>query len=119
MRYFNLLAGLAMAAGVALADGPHWADRDLHRDYRDLRNDHIRAQQLRADIARDRWQLDEALRCGRRWEAYRIQADLARDERALRALECDMRRDRADIRADRDDRYRDGRYYDGRYYDRH
>jgi hypothetical protein len=44
--------------------------------------------------------LNEALEDGNDWQASRIAADLARDQRAMAALLADIERDRRDIRHD-------------------
>ena len=74
--------------------------QDLHEDYRDIQRDYQQVDRLRADIARDRYQLHEALEDGDEWQASRIARDLARDQRALDALLRDIARDRRDIRHD-------------------
>ena len=91
MRYFKSFAWLALAAGIALTGASSAYGQGY---YRDLRHDQERVERLRADIARDQWRLNEALRSGRRWEAERISRDLARDQRALDAQLRDIRRDR-------------------------
>ena len=87
---------------------PYWGDRqerreDLRGDYRDIQNDYAQAARLRADIARDRYQLNQAIESGNDWQASRIAADLARDQRALAALMADINRDHRDIRHDQGD----------------
>jgi hypothetical protein len=100
------LAALALMAGSSLFaqsyyyGDRYYADRDLRSDYRDLAADQARANQLRADIARDEYQLRLARDYGDYWRARRIQADLNRDRAALNALLRDMRHDRRDIRHD-------------------
>jgi len=116
MRYLTLFAWLTLAAGAALAGEPYWEGRDLRHDYRDVSRDYAQLDRLRADIARDRFKLDEDIRCGRSWMASRDAADLARDQRALQALQNDIRHDRADIRRDQREVYEHS-YYD-RGYDR-
>ncbi len=85
--------------------------QDLHGDYRDLRHDYAQLDRLRADVARDRYQLDAALARGDEWAATRIAGDLARDQRALRALQADIDRDHRDVREDQRDLYRDSWRY--------
>ena len=85
--------------------------QDLHGDYRDLQNDYAQLDRLRADVARDRYQLNAALARGDEWTASRIARDLARDQRALRALQADIHRDHRDIRRDQRDLYRDSWRY--------
>ena len=115
MRYLKLFAFFTLAAGAALARDPYWEGRDMRHDYQDVRHDYAQADRLRADIGRDRWQLNEDIRCGRSWAASRDAADLARDERALRALDRDIQRDRADIHRDQREVRRE---YGERGYDR-
>src|SRR5260370_41127523 len=100
MRYTKLFAWFTLAVGMAgasvlSAEEPYWdrRDRDIHydrqdlrQDYRDLRHDYSQVNDLRADIARDRWRLDEDIRCGRDQAAAQDARDLARAQRALRAL---------------------------------
>ena len=74
---------------------------------RDMSRDYANVDRMRADIGRDQWRLDEAIRCGRSGEAARIARDLARDQRALDYQLRDIRRDRAGARYDRQDRRRD------------
>jgi hypothetical protein len=78
----------------------YYQRRDLHEDYRDIQNDYAQVDRLRADIARDRYQLHEALEAGDEWRASSIARDLARDQRALDALLRDIARDHRDIRRD-------------------
>ena len=115
MRYLKLFAFFTLAAGAALARDPYWEGRDMRHDYQDVRHDYAQADRLRADIGRDRWQLNEDIRCGRSWAASRDAADLARDERALRALDRDIQLDRADIHRDQREVRRE---YGERGYDR-
>jgi hypothetical protein len=100
MRYLKLFAFFTLATGAALARDPYWEGRDMRHDYQDVRHDNAQADRLRADIGRDRWQLNEDIRCGRSWAASRDAADLARDERTLRAIQSDIQRDRGDIHRD-------------------
>jgi hypothetical protein len=116
-----MLVWFALAAGVALpgastlaAQEPYGRDihndrRDLRHDYRDMSHDYANVDRLRADLARDQFQIDEALRCGRPWEAERIRRDMSRDRAALEYQFRDIRRDRADTRYDRRDLNRDYR----------
>jgi hypothetical protein len=111
MRRTNWVGVFALAAGICLPVAlsaqerygqyrDSFGDRqDVRRDYRDLHRDHEAAERLQAEIARDRLKLDENIRCGREWAARRNAADLARDQRALRALRRDMRWDRGDMKA--------------------
>lgn len=110
MRYSKWFVWIALAAGMALpgaktlsAQPPEWRDRDLSRDYN-------RVDRMRADIARDQWRLNEAVRCGRNREAARIARDLARDQRALDNQLRDVRHDQY---RDRYDQYRER--YDNRW----
>lgn len=83
----------------------NYQQQDLRDDYRDLRHDYAQLDRLRADVARDRYQLNETLERGDEWAASRIARDLARDQRALDALEADVNRDHRDVRHDRRDLY--------------
>ena len=74
--------------------------QDLREDYRDIQHDYAQVDRLRADIARDRFQLHEAIERGDEWQASRIARDLARDQRTLDALLRDIDRDHRDIRHD-------------------
>ena len=89
--------------------GPYrsYQRQDLREDYRDIQRDYAQVDRLRADIARDRYQLHEALEDGDEWRASRIARDLARDQRALDALLRDIARDHRDIRHDEQELYRD------------
>jgi septal ring factor EnvC (AmiA/AmiB activator) len=78
----------------------YYQRQDLHEDYRDIQQDYAQADRLRADIARDRFQLHEAIERGDEWQASRIARDLARDQRALDVLLRDIARDHRDIRHD-------------------
>ena len=96
-------AGLALSGSTAMAQG-YYGDRydrqDLRTDSRDLRNDHAQVDRLRADIARDQYQLNQALRYGDRKQAKRISKDMNRDQRQLDKLLRDIARDRRDVRQD-------------------
>ena len=81
--------------------------QDLRYDRRDLRQDYGRVARLRADIERDRYRMNEAIRCGREHEAARNARDLARDQRALEREMRDVRSDRRDVYRDQRDLYRD------------
>jgi hypothetical protein len=96
MKSFRTLAGLALAAGIALSGTATLSAQD----YRDIHHDYARVNQMRADIARDRARLNEDIRCGRTAAARREAADLARDQRALDAQLRDIRHDRSDVRRD-------------------
>jgi hypothetical protein len=123
MRNSKLFVWLALSAGMALPGAStlaaqDWRDvfrerRDVRSDYRDMGRDMGRDRdnldRARADIARDQWQLNEAIRCGRSAEAARIAADLARDQQALRAQMRDTQGDRYDAYYDRRDLRRDYR----------
>jgi hypothetical protein len=96
MRKMKWIMGLALGMGIAMtcsAQDRYWDRRDLRQDYRQV-------DQLRAQVMRDRWQLNEDLRCGRRWAAYQDRHQLERDERALAAVSRDMRYDRRDLYRD-------------------
>lgn len=110
MRYWRSFAHCILAAGLLLgtaatlsardSDDGYYYNRDLRHDYRDLHHDYGRVHALRADIARDRARRDENIRLGRQAAASRDAADLARDQRALRAELRDIHRDRGDIHGD-------------------
>jgi hypothetical protein len=87
----------------------YYQRQDVREDYRDLRNDYAQVARLRADIARDRFRLKQALTYGDEWQASRIASDLARDQRALNALLADIAHDHRDIRHDERELNRD--YY--------
>lgn len=93
MRFTRVLVWAVMVAGVMLAgsqakaEEPYWHGRDLRHDY-------ARANALRNDIAADRFRRDEALRCGHPYAAAAIERDMARDRAALRAQDRDIYRDR-------------------------
>lgn len=102
MRYTKWFASIALAGGMAVAGSGIASAQDWdHVDH-----DYARIQRMRNDIARDRARLDEDIRCGRQEAAARDAADLARDQRALRAQRADVRRDV------RRNQYRDS-YYRG------
>ena len=101
-----LAVGALMLSGIARADDR----RDLRGDYRDIQRDYAQADRLRADIARDQYQLDQARRYGDRYAAKRISRDLQHDQKALYHLMRDIRHDRRDIHRDQRDLYRDGYY---------
>jgi len=115
MRYSKWLIWSALAAAMALPGASTLAaqdgyGRDIYRDRADLRGDHRdlahdygHANRLRADIARDQWQLNEAMRCGRNWQAAQIARDIANDRRALDWQRRDIRRDQYDVYRDRRD----------------
>ena len=104
MRYTNLFAFAAMAAGMLFATGTakaqdrYW-DRDGDRQH--LRQDYGRVENLRAAVANDRYRLAEDRRCGRRRAAEQDARDLARDQRALDYQLRDIRHDRAEMYWDR------------------
>jgi len=103
--HFSVVIGGYPGYYTAPLQRPYGVDRqerrqDLREDYRDVQNDYVQVERLRADIARDRYRLNEALEDGNEWQASRIAADLARDQRALAALLADIQRDHRDIRQD-------------------
>ena len=102
-RFSKLFALAAMAAGVMLSTTTARAeDRwDAYRDRRDLRNDYVRADGLRAAIAADRYRLAEDRRCGRFWAAQQDERALAHDQGALDRQLRDIRHDRRDLYWDR------------------
>lgn len=85
--------------------------QDLREDYRDIRRDYEQVDRLRADIARDRYHLNQALEDGDEWRASRIARDLARDQRALDVLLRDIARDHQDIRRDERELYDERGYW--------
>ena len=109
MRISKILVSLTLAAGSALMaqDWRGWdayRDRqDVRGDFRDLRHDYANVDRLRADIAQDRWRMNQDVRFGRSWAAAEDARDLARDQRALDALLRDIRHDRANVYYDRRD----------------
>jgi len=105
-----LAVGVLAFSGIARAQDRYEDHRDLHNDYRDVQRDYAQVDRLRADIARDQYQLDQARRYGDRYAAKRISHDLRRDQKALNALLRDIRHDRRDIHRDQRDLYRDGYY---------
>src|SRR5258706_3622070 len=128
----NLIALMLLAGGSAFAES-HWSisiggyapgyyppppapyrvyqRQDLHEDYRDIQRDYAQVDRLRADIARDRYQLNQALENGDEWRASRIAGDLARDQRTLDALIRDIARDHRDIRHDEQELNRERGYW--------
>src|SRR5579864_3763779 len=104
MRYIKMALWLSLAAGAmalpAAAQDGYWRGSDIRHDRRDLRHDYNRVANLRADIARDERRLNEDIRCGRQGRAAAEAADIARDRRALRAQERDIRHDRRDLNRD-------------------
>ncbi len=103
--HFSVVIGGYPGYYTAPLQRPYGVDRqerrqDLREDYRDVQNDYVQVERLRADIARDRYRLNEALEDGNEWQASRIAADLARDQRTLAALLADIERDHRDIRHD-------------------
>jgi septal ring factor EnvC (AmiA/AmiB activator) len=95
-----LLAGGSLVAQDCYYGNQYSQRQDLREDYQDLRHDYAQLDRLRADVARDRYQLDAALARGDEWQASRIAGDLARDQRAIDALRADINRDHHDIRND-------------------
>src|SRR5262249_41913594 len=93
----GLVLGVGMGITASAQDG-YWERRDLRND---MRYDYRQVNRLRANIARDRWQLNEDLRCGRRWAADRDRWQLERDQRALDAYYRDIRHDRSEYWGDR------------------
>lgn len=103
-------AALAFCGTAAKAQDRYYDRQDLRGDYRDIQRDYAQADRLRADIARDYYERDQALRYGDRYRARQISRDIDRDKHALKALERDMRHDRRDIHRDQRDLDRDGYY---------
>ena len=95
MRYSKCVIWLTMAAAMALPGASTLAAQDYYGryNYRDVAHDYDRVNRLRADMERDQWRLNEALRCGRNREAQRIARDIDRDRRALEWQRRDIRRD--------------------------
>ena len=106
--------GLAVSAMLPAAGTLSAADRvdfyrdrqELRRDYRDLSYDNRKVQQLRAQIAREERQINQAMR-NHRW------SDAERGRRNLARLNLDLRRQlrildqtRADARRDQHGLYR-------------
>ncbi len=94
-RYF---AGFALAMGLLAAGATTASAQDFRyraNQRQDVRQDYRRVAELREHIARDRARMNENIRRGRRAAAARDAADLARDERALRYLERDLRHDQS------------------------
>jgi hypothetical protein len=88
MKRFKFFAMATLALGIA-------APATLSaQDWRDVRHDDARVDNMRDDMARDQARLNEDLRCGRYEAAARDRRDLARDRAALTAQERDIRHDR-------------------------
>ena len=109
MNYTKYFAGCALAVGLLAAGTPTASAQDwryqhqfqnqygnqyYRQDMRDgynnayaYLNSYDRRAELRQHIAHDRAELNEAIRCGNDAEAARQAADLARDQRELRALQ--------------------------------
>ena len=89
MRY-KMIAMAALTAGMLFSTSTAKADDNYRRD---LRHDYANADRLRADIARDRYQMQEDYRCGRPWAAQAKARDIERDQRALDRQMRDIRHD--------------------------
>ncbi len=100
MRFSKYLFLMALAVGAVtnLSAQDRWERRDLNHDY-------ARAERIRADLSRDQYRLNEAVRCGRYGEADRIRRDMYRDQRALDSQMRDIRHDQRELRHDSDYRY--------------
>jgi hypothetical protein len=119
MRNARFFAWFAMAAGMVATSAStlsaaDWHDvrndrQDLRSDYRDINHDYVRANQIRADIARDQARLNEDIRCGRTAAAWHDRQDIARDQRVLGAQMRDIRHDQYDVSRDRQDLRHDWR----------
>ena len=109
--HFSVSIGAAPRYYAPEAPYRYYQRQDLREDYRDIQHDYAQVDRLRADIARDRYQLQQAWQSGDEWQASRIARDLARDQRALDALLQDIARDRRDIRRDREEIYRQRGYW--------
>ena len=107
MRISKMFAWAVLAAGVfatgsqARAEERGWQDRDVRHDQRDLRNDHVRMDRLRAEISLHRARLNEDLRCRRYDLAAQERREIARAEASLNAKSRDIRHDRAELSHDR------------------
>jgi hypothetical protein len=123
LRYRIVFAWMALAVAVPgastlLAQSRYSDGRDVRedrlevrRDYRDAAQDRSAIERLRAEVARDQWQLNEDARRGRRFAAAQDARELARDQRDVRNLmdvrqhdQVDLNRDRRDLRNDYRDR---------------
>jgi hypothetical protein len=105
--WFALAAGAALP-GASTLSAQDWRvmfqnNHDVRSDYRDIAGDRKKLDRMRADVARDRARLNEAIRRGRTAEAARIAADMARDQRALDAQMRDIQHDRYNASYDRRD----------------
>ncbi len=92
------LITLLLVAGTTVFAQGGWHARE---EQRDLRQDEIRMERLRADVARDRFELNRARAFGDRWRANQIARDLARDQGEFEALRRDMAHDRHELWEDR------------------
>jgi hypothetical protein len=103
--HFSVTIGGAPGYYAPEAPYRYYQRQDLREDYRDVQHDYAQVDRLRADIARDRYQLQQAWQNGDEWRASNIARDLARDQRALDALLRDIARDRRDIHRDQEELY--------------
>ena len=103
--HFSVTIGGAPGYYAPEAPYRYYQRQDLREDYRDVQHDYAQVDRLRADIARDRYQLQQAWQNDDEWQASRIARDLARDQRALDALLRDIARDRRDIHRDQEELY--------------
>ena len=116
LAWFTLSAALALpGASSLMAQDWRYRDtyhdrQDVHRDYRDLGHDYNNVDRMRADIARDRFRLNQDIRSGNSYAAAGDARDLARDQQALNAQFRDAQHDRGDIYRDRNDNRRDHWY---------
>src|SRR5260370_11802556 len=105
MRYTKYFVGFALAAGMLAAcastasaqDWRYYQQPNQYRSYGQYYgnqynsgNRYDRIEELQEHIARDRANLDEAIRCGNDAEASRQAADLARDQRLLQEQTRDV-----------------------------
>ena len=92
MRYGKKIGQLVIAAGLACGGAATLsaADWNVHQD---IRHDQTKVNALRGDIARDQARLNEDLHFRRMAAVAHDRNDLARDQRALKALQRDMRHD--------------------------
>ena len=95
-----LVAGILVAGSSLFAQGRFdnrgyndYQRQDVRDDRRDVRNDYAQVERLRADMARDRYRLEQAFRHSDRRAARRIEDDMARDQQHLNALLRDIRQD--------------------------
>jgi hypothetical protein len=98
----TIAAGMVFAGTAAQAQD-RYSNRyaDSYSDRQHLNRDYARVERLRAQIANDRYRLEEDRRRGRRWAAERDARDLARHQYELDRQLRDIRHDRAEMYWDR------------------